>query len=109
MASWLAGLIPRASGAGDRRRWPGTRRCSAWFRRQQAFFLDANQFGVGDDPGLVFAAAAAFFLGTNTSEAAPLADGELRLAQQRRRLLGGVIVLDSALSEKVGELCLDPV
>src|SRR5579871_3990748 len=50
-------------------------------QRQQPFFLEAEQFLVGDGPGRMFAPAAALFHGADPALATPLAHGKLGLAQ----------------------------
>jgi hypothetical protein len=66
--------------------------CRSTPDRQEPFPLDSLQLSMRDDPGLEPAAAARLFLGVDPTVPGPLADGELRLAQQRSGFGGGVPV-----------------
>ena len=69
--------------------------------RQKPLVADALQFGVSDDPFLGSPTSAGPLLSVNAAQAAPLAHGELGLAEDLCCLFGGVPVLEGALLEKL--------
>jgi hypothetical protein len=64
---------------------------------------------VGDHPFLGVTATALAFLRRNTTEAAPLANGEFGFAEDLGDLGSRVVVLDHSLADKPLQECLDAV